>query len=50
MDIFRKCYEFTRAEEVIEKGIYPYFRPISEVKGNKVIVNGREMIMVGSNN
>jgi len=31
-------------------GIYPYFMPIQEVKGNKVIVDGREMIMVGSNN
>ena len=31
-------------------GIYPYFTPIQEVKGNKVKVDGKEMIMVGSNN
>ncbi len=31
-------------------GFYPYFTPIEEVRGNKVKVNGKEMIMVGSNN
>jgi 8-amino-7-oxononanoate synthase len=31
-------------------GIYPYFTPIQEVKGNNVVVDGREMLMVGSNN
>jgi 8-amino-7-oxononanoate synthase len=50
VNIFNKCYEFTRADEAIAMGIYPYFMPIQEVEGNKVIVDGREMIMVGSNN
>ncbi|MBE0460825.1 MAG: aminotransferase class I/II-fold pyridoxal phosphate-dependent enzyme [Candidatus Aminicenantes bacterium] len=50
MGIFDKCYDFTRAEEVMEKGIYPYFTPIEEVKGNIVKVDGHDMIMVGSNN
>ena len=31
-------------------GIYPFFTPIQEVYGNKVRVDGKEMIMVGSNN
>jgi len=30
--------------------MYPYFTPIQEVNGNIVKVNGKEMIMVGSNN
>ena len=30
--------------------MYPYFTPIEAVKGNKVKVDGKEMIMVGSNN
>ena len=34
----------------MEEGIYPYFTPIQEVCGNKVKVDGKEMIMVGSNN
>lgn len=50
MEIFDKCYNFTRAEEAMAIGMYPYFTPIQEVKGNKVKVDGREMIMVGSNN
>jgi 8-amino-7-oxononanoate synthase len=48
--IFDKCLEFTRVEETQEMGIYPFFTPIQEVYGNKVKVNGKEMIMVGSNN
>jgi len=48
--VFDKCYDFTRAEEAMEKGIYPYFTPIEEVKGNIVKVDGHDMIMVGSNN
>jgi 8-amino-7-oxononanoate synthase len=50
MNIFNKCYEFTRADEAIAMGIYPYFTPIQEAKGNSVIVDGKEMLMVGSNN
>ncbi len=50
MGLFEKCYNFTRAEEAIAMGFYPYFTPIQEVKGNKVKVDGKEMIMVGSNN
>jgi 8-amino-7-oxononanoate synthase len=48
--LFDKCYNFTRAEEAVEKGIYPFFTPIQEVRGNRVRVDGKEMIMVGSNN
>lgn len=50
MDLFEKCFKFTRSEEAKALGIYPYFTPIKEVKGNRVIVDGKELIMVGSNN
>jgi 8-amino-7-oxononanoate synthase len=50
LGLFDKCNEFTRADQAIALGIYPYFTPIQEVYGNKVNVNGKEMIMVGSNN
>lgn len=50
MGIFEKCFEFTRAEEAMAMGMYPFFTPIQEVYGNKVKVDGKEMIMVGSNN
>ncbi len=50
MDIFKKCYEFTRADEVKAKGVYPYFRPIEENEGPVVSMKGRKVIMAGSNN
>ena len=50
LGIFEKCFEFTRAEEAMAMGIYPFFTPIQEVYGNKIKVDGKEMIMVGSNN
>lgn len=50
MDIFEKCYNFTRADEVKKLGLYPYFHPIEENEGPVVRVDGREMIMAGSNN
>lgn len=49
-DLFVKCREFTAAKEVMAAGYYPFFRPISSVLGDVVIVNGKEMIMIGSNN
>jgi len=49
-DLFAKCREFIRAEEVMEAGYYPYFRPISSALGDEVVVGGKKMIMIGSNN
>ena len=50
MDLFKKCYEFTRADEVKAAGFYPYFRPIEENEGPVVSIEGRKIIMAGSNN
>ena len=33
-----------------EQGIYPYFKPLSETEGTEVVVDGRRLIMIGSNN
>ncbi|MFN3704909.1 MAG: aminotransferase class I/II-fold pyridoxal phosphate-dependent enzyme [Thermoflexales bacterium] len=33
-----------------EMGIYPYFRPLSETEGTEVVIDGRRLIMIGSNN
>jgi len=49
-DLLDKCFSFTRAEEAMAMDMYPYFTPIQEVRGNRIKVNGKEMIMVGSNN
>jgi len=50
LDLFNKCYEFTRADDVKEAGIYPYFRAIQENEGPEVYIEGKKVIMAGSNN
>lgn len=50
MDLFKKCYDFTRADDVKAKGIYPYFRAIEENEGPVVSMHGKKVIMAGSNN
>ncbi|MGB6064223.1 MAG: aminotransferase class I/II-fold pyridoxal phosphate-dependent enzyme [Desulfomonilaceae bacterium] len=61
-DLFEKCFSFTRnpvisengmelgLAEAISSGIYPYFRAISALNGPHCTVDGRDTIMVGSNN
>jgi len=50
LDIFKKCTEFTRADEVKAMGVYPYFRPIEANEGPVVQIEGKRKIMAGSNN
>ena len=50
MDLFDKCRNFTRAKELMATGIYPYFKAIQSGAGSKITVDGREVIMIGSNN
>ena len=49
-NLFEKCYDYTRADEVKAKGIYPYFNTIEGSEGPVVNMNGRSIIMAGSNN
>jgi 8-amino-7-oxononanoate synthase len=49
-DIFAKAYDFTKAEEVKAQGLYPYFKPLQATDGTTVQIDGREVIMAGSNN
>ena len=50
MDLFKKCYDFTRADEIKAMGVYPYFRAVEENEGPVVSIEGRKVIMAGSNN
>jgi len=50
LDLFQKAYDFTRAEEIKAAGFYPYFRPIEENEGPVVHIEGRKIVMAGSNN
>jgi 8-amino-7-oxononanoate synthase len=50
LDLFTKCFEFTRADEIKSLGVYPYFRPIEANEGPVVQIEGKKVIMAGSNN
>ncbi len=52
-DIFEKCREFANFEKkrrLEEAGLYPYFRPVSSAEEAEVVVNGKKLVMLGSNN
>jgi len=50
VDLFDKCSRFTRAKELMAQGLFPYFRALSANESTRARVNGRDMVMVGSNN
>jgi 8-amino-7-oxononanoate synthase len=50
LDLFKKCYEFTRADDIKALGVYPYFRAIEENEGPVVQIEGKKIVMAGSNN
>ncbi len=52
-DVFRKCYEgqeFKRVKAAKAAGLYPYFVPITGEQGAEVTIQGKRLIMLGSNN
>ncbi|MDP8240774.1 MAG: aminotransferase class I/II-fold pyridoxal phosphate-dependent enzyme [Candidatus Hatepunaea meridiana] len=50
MRIQEKAQNFTAADEVRALGIYPYFRPIESDQDTEVIIEGKRVLMMGSNN
>lgn len=50
MDVFAKCFDFKRDLEVQAAGLYPFFKTIEGNHGSRVIIEGREVVMAGSNN
>lgn len=48
--LFDKCYDYRYADDVKKAGIYPYFRAIEESEGPVVRMDGKQIIMAGSNN
>lgn len=50
VDLFDKCRRFRRVRELMRLGVYPYFRAIAEHDCTTATVNGRKVVMVGSNN
>ena len=50
VDIFEKCYNFTEARDAIASGLYPYFHALHTAQDTEVVMDGRRIIMIGSNN
>lgn len=50
MDLFKKCEQLNTVSIAKEKGIYPYFHQLNSKQGPEVIMEGKDMIMIGSNN
>jgi len=63
MDLFEKCQRFlddpayaerigfpTSPRTAQTQGLYPYFIPLDESEGTTVVVGGRRLVMIGSNN
>ena len=49
-DIFQKCQKYTRYKEAQASGLYPYFKAIESGAEAQVVIDGKRMIMIGSNN
>lgn len=49
-DILDKCHKFTAADNARKRGIYPFFRPLDLNDGPEAEIDGKRVIMFGSNN
>jgi len=49
-DVFQKCFDFKTADNARKMGVYPYFRPLDLNDGPEAVLEGRRVLMLGSNN
>jgi 8-amino-7-oxononanoate synthase len=49
-DVFEKCFKFMTADNARTMGVYPFFRPLDFNNGPEAQLEGRKVIMLGSNN
>lgn len=50
MDLFKKCFDYTRIDDLKEAGLYPYFHYLTSGQDTVVQMEGKRTIMIGSNN
>ena len=50
MKLLQKCWNFTEAASAREQGWYPYFKVVESEQGPEATIDGKRMIMLGSNN
>jgi 8-amino-7-oxononanoate synthase len=49
LPLFKKVYTYSNADRVRATGLYPYFRTISSAQDTEVVMNGQNVLMLGSN-
>lgn len=49
-DVFEKAFKFMAADNARKMGIYPFFRPLDFNDGPEAEINGKRVLMLGSNN
>lgn len=49
-ELFEKCHSYQDAKMLQQAGVYPFFRALEGAAGPRVISEGKERVMVGSNN
>ncbi|WP_437944201.1 aminotransferase class I/II-fold pyridoxal phosphate-dependent enzyme [Sorangium sp. So ce281] len=49
-DVFEKAYKFMTADNARAMGVYPFFRPLDFNNGPEAQLEGRTVVMLGSNN
>jgi 8-amino-7-oxononanoate synthase len=47
--LHERISRFTRADQLKQEGLYPYFRVIESDQDTEVIINGKKVLMFGSN-
>jgi 8-amino-7-oxononanoate synthase len=49
-DLFARAFAYNRHQQVKDIGLYPFFRPLTDSEGSRVVIEGKPRIMLGSNN
>lgn len=50
MDLFKKAYSYDIAKNARKEGLYPYFHELTTKQDTVVEMEGKQLIMIGSNN
>lgn len=50
MDLFKKCRDYDIVKKLKDADIYPYFHKLQTMQAPEVVMEGKKIIMIGSNN
>ena len=49
-DVLEKCFLYKTSDQARKRGLYPYFRPLDYNDGPTAVIEGKRVVMFGSNN